>query len=317
MGHTRSWNLEILDPRLSAITLLKADETGIYKKILKVRAWNKERDKMTDKVKFAEYGGFGPFSETFEKGTPAFDEAVKGMTNQVAFRKFSLATEFSEEVKEDDNFGVCDTLAGEIGSSCNLTRELQGAAVFDNAHVTTLHTTGEGKAICSTTHDVTYGAQINHKNKLTDPESLSYSGMQNLLLVGMRQTDLRGYPKKQFKPGDKLALLHQPEDMWAVTNLTSPLARYEPISDKNAPNVLLANYSFEPVCNEFMDSQGTQATRLWFLLNTEDSGIEMVDRTPLRTKSYVRDGDDSLVYSGRQRWAIIVRTWRHILGSGD
>lgn len=317
MGHTRSWNLEVLDPRLSGITMLKADETGNYKRILKVRPWSQERDKMPDKVKTAEYGGFGPMTESGEKMTPDFDDAVKGATKQTAFRKFALATEFSEEIREDDLFGVCDTLAGEIGSSYNLTRELQGAQVYDNAFNTTYYTTGEGNAICSTTHDVSYGSQINHQNMLTDSESLSYSGVQGLLTVAMRQKDLRGYPRKGFKPGDTLGLLYQPEDMWMATTLFSPLSKYEPTSDKNGPNVLLANYNFTQICNEFQDATGTAATRLWFMINLQDPGVEMIDRAPLRTKTYTRDGDDSMVHAGRGRWANHVRTWRNIYGSGN
>jgi hypothetical protein len=318
MGMTRSWNLEILDPRLSAITMDSANRPSVYEKLLTVRAWNLAKDKMPDQIKTAEYGGLGPFNESYEKGVPDSDDAVKGPTKTTAFRKFALSTEFSEEVREDDLFGVPDVIAGELGKSYKLTREIQTAQIFDNAFNTTYYTTADGAAICSASH-LSYGGGATRTNILSDSDSFSYGGMQDLLLVGRRQTDHRGYPDPQFNPGDTITFVIQPEDEWKATEILNAMAaKNEPGTPNHTINVILANCSANVVSNEFASGTGATSTRLWFILNKGGgSGIELIDRTALRTKNYTRDGDDSLVVSGRARYAFHTPTWRGILGSGN
>lgn len=318
MGVTRSWNLDILDPRLRQITRDAANRPDHLDKIVKIESYNLATDKQPHKVSDSEYSGLGPFTETWEKKGFDEDDPVRGFKKTTSYKKYALKVTFSEEVKDDDLFGVCDVIAGQIGESYKLTRNLQAAQLWDNAFNTTFYTTADGKALCATDH-LSRGGGGNRSNTLATSESLSYSGVQKLLQVAYRQKDHRGYPDPQFKPGDTVRILHQPEDLWVATELFSHLSNYRPTDNSNAPNVLLLNQKFELVCNEYQTATGASSTRLWFMLSANPSAWIPVlkDRHELRTSSYLVDGDKSLVYDGRARYAFHTPFWYGFLGSGN
>lgn len=314
---TTSWNLDLLDPRLSGITMDAANRPTVYEKLVdKKDGNNRKLFPMPDKVKTLDVGTLGTMAETEEHNPYYEDNPPKGYTKETAYKKFTLQTTFTEEVLDDDLYGITEEYAKQFGDSYNLTRNLQVGQLYDNLHATTYFTAPDTKAICATDH-TSRASAASRSNKLSTSESFSYSGVMKLLTQARRQTDMRGYPNPALVNGTVKVLI-QPEDEWMYTHLFSERSQFNPENNSNAPNPLIGSgRSFTPIINEYQTGTGTTSTRLWTLIDGTETGIWLVDRWPLKPHSYLQDGNLSMSYMARARYWFHVKTWEKIYGSGD
>jgi hypothetical protein len=318
MTVTSSWNLDLLDPRLSEIQMDAANRPEArYKKLFDLKDGNNRKMfPMPDKVKTMDVSTLGPMAETDEHNPFYEDEPVRGYTKETSYKKFTIQHSFSEEAADDDLYGVVDQYAAKIGESYELTREILGARVYDNLHNTTYHTAPDGLAICSTAH-TSRASAATRSNKLAVSASFSSLGVQKLLTQARRQKDMRGYPNPVMVDG-AITLLLQPEDEWMYIKLFSAVSTYETDSDSNNPNPMKhCGRTFTPILNEYQTGTGTTSTRLWAMINGKGSGIWLVDRWPLKPHTWLQDGNLTLVHSGRARFGYHVKTWENIYASGD
>lgn len=318
MTITTGWNPNLFSTELSTITKESSKSCPtIYPKLVETMSWSKDKFPAPNKVVTHRVAGLGPFEESFETSTYAQDDLIKGPKKTTAFKLFNLAVEFSEVVLDDDQFNVCRQYAGELGLCYEKTRDIQVATLFDSAFSTTNYTDADGAAICSTSH-TRYDGGADRQNMLTQSAAFSYQSLKDIMTVSYRQVDERGYPAPQFNPNQKITVLLQPEDQYVGIELFSQLANYKPTDDTNAVNVIKGmDQTFDVVINPYQTQTGNGGNYYWFLINQNQPDIWLVDRWPLKTKMYVREGNDNTVYAGRARYAIHVNHWRGVMGSGN
>jgi hypothetical protein len=317
MATTTSWNLDLLNPTLTAITKDAASQPSVGEQLVELKdGTNRSEFPMPNKVTTSEVGTLGPMAET-EEHNPFYDDTpAKGYSKTTTYKKFTTKLTFSEEVAEDDLYGIIKQYAAEIGESYKLTRELQIAQIFDNLHNTTYFTGPDTLAICSASNTAKTGIAV-RPNKLATSMSFGYQAMQNMLTLAARHKNMRGYPDPRLMSGS-INIVIQPEDAWMYETLFSDRSNYEPGTNSNSPNVLKGGArTFNKIENVYQTGTGTASTQLWALQEAAKKGIWLVDRKKLTTSSYLQDGNKNMVYDGRARYWYHIKDIWGIWGSGD
>jgi hypothetical protein len=294
------------DPCLAEVMYKGASEDEIYKSCVDMK--DAGISKYPDRIVTHNVAGLGPMASRTETGVIQMDIPGPADTKETVYSKFGLGVEFTEDFSEDVMYGVQSEIIADVGRSYGLTRNIQVGQLYDNAFLTTLYTSGDGKAILATDHTAYMGGPGRANCPAID-QPLSYEGVQTLCTLMRRQTDDRGNPRPAIMAGQSIQVTIPPEMEFDTDKILDAGSAYEPTTNNNAINVL-KKYRWQVVINPYFTS-----TSNWFLSDPSDKGLWLVDKQPLQRDYYIRDETKGAVYDGRGKWGIHIKTWEKIYGS--
>lgn len=179
---------ELLAPGLNMRTFNTYRERAeIYRTIVKVlnsvRAWEEDWA----------MSGFGPLAPQAELENTILDEPFKLGGIRFIHKKYGLGFEISEEMREDDQYGLMLQLAADLGRSSRYTAELFGHDVYNNGFTSAKYVGRDGQPLYSTAHPVV-GTGGTLSNRPTVDVDLSQAALEAAWGNFQTQTGDRGEP---------------------------------------------------------------------------------------------------------------------------
>lgn len=140
---------ELLAPGLNLNTFQALQQfPEMYRRIVNVQ---NSRRAYEDDFRIA---GFGPLVKKGELETTILDEPVKLGGARFIHQTFALGFAISQEMRDDDQYGVMVGLARELGVSSYYTTELYGHDVINNGFSAAKYVGRDGKALYATDHPI-------------------------------------------------------------------------------------------------------------------------------------------------------------------
>lgn len=135
--------------------------------------------------------GFGMAPIKAEGGGISFDTEVQGIISTYTHLAYALGYIVTFEELQDNQYEVVAKRRAKANAfSINQTVETVGASIYNSAFDTTVFTTGDGIALCSTAHVNPDGTTFS--NQLSPGASLSEAALEDIAIQVMGMTDSRG-----------------------------------------------------------------------------------------------------------------------------
>jgi len=248
--------------------------------------------------------GFGGAAVKAEGAGVMFDEAQQGWTARYTHETIALAFAITQEAIEDNLYmSMGSKYAKALARSMQHTKEIKGAAVFNNA-VTGGFTYGDGETLLSTAHPLTGGGTAS--NMLATAADLSESAIEDLLIQMRKSVDDRGIPiaikaKRMMIPPELEYVAHR----ILKTRLRSGTADNDAnaIKDKSV-------FSTDPkVITRF-----TSPTN-WFVKTDVNDGLKYFNRKALKRTMDTEFETGNYRYQTRERYSFGATDFRGVFGS--
>lgn len=248
-------------------------------------------------------GGLGPLYKKSELGPTLLDEPIKLGGIRFIHDTFALGFAVSKEMRDDDQYGVVNRLAGSLGRSSRITTELYGHDVLNNGFNTTKYAGRDGKALFATDHPI-QGTGGTYANKPTVDVDLSEAALEAGIAAFDFMTDERGITT-EVRPR---VLLISPENRMLAKRLLNSAGF--PGTNNNDINPLVDEGLTVVVSNWLTDRDA------WFLLaGPEESGLKFYWREMPDTSTWDDENADATFHKIRQRHSVGFTDWRFAYGS--
>lgn len=285
--------------------LLAPGLASIFFKQLKVRkteyaAWcnvKKSQRAYEEEYKIA---GLGQLVVKGEGEVYTFDEPLSGDTIRYTHQTFGLGFRVTEEMLEDDLYGVMNKMSAELAKAAMYNKDVQAATILNFASDSTFSGL-DGIELGSTVHPLLGGGT--GSNTFADPTDFDMPSLQAALELFENWTDDRGF-KTDAKP---MKVLHGVPNIWAVGEVLQ--TEKVPDSNDNAVNIVRSRY-------------GLSDQLLKHLTTTSDWGVisapgEHDLKMWMRVDTQFRNSDDPLngdaIFTTRQRLSTGFGDWRNIV----
>lgn len=246
---------------------------------------------------------FGPLAKKAELAPTMLDEPIKLGGVRFIHDSFALGFLDSEEMREDEQYGVANDLAGALGRSARITAELYGHDVLNNGFSAAKYVGRDGLALFSTVHPLrgTGGTTGNTPAVAVD---LSEAGIEAGIASFDNMVDDRGITsEKQAR-----ILLVTPNDRMLAKRLLNSagmpggnLNDINPLADEGI-TLMVSNWLTDPDA--------------WFLLTEpSESPIIFFWRKRPDTKTWDDDNADGTYHKIKQRHSTGFDDWRGAYGS--
>lgn len=250
-----------------------------------------------------EIGGLGPMLKKSELDQTTLDEPYKLGGVRYVHDTFALGFAISQELRDDDQYGVIAKLAGSLGRSSRITTELYGHDVLNNGFTTAKYVGRDGKALFATDHPVK-GTGGTYANKPVTDVDFSEAALEAAIGSFDNITDERGIPA-EIVP--RIVLVNPGDRMLVRRTLFSAGM---PGTNNNDINPLLEENLTAMVSNWFTDKD------MWFLLAApEDTSLNFWWREMPDTKTWDDDDADATFHKIRQRHSVGFSDWHGTYGS--
>ena len=250
--------------------------------------------------------GFGPAPVKAEGAPITYDQMEEGGVSRYTNVTIAMAFALTEEAEEDGLYGsLAKKGARFMAESMQTTKEVRGAAVYNNAHDSTV-TGFDGKAMCATDHPLKGGGTA--QNRLTTAADLSITSLEDVL-IGVSQTvNDRGIPK--LLHATKLAI---PTDLrfTAESVLASVLRPGSMNNDVNAVKSLGVLGSDDVCMTPYFTSAST-----WFVRTNAPDGAKHFKRKAMQKKVEGDFETTNTRYRARERYVFGWTDWRGVYSSG-
>lgn len=232
--------------------------------------------------------GFARASSKPEGDDITFDSRRQGFTPKYQHTTFAKGFIVTEEALEDELYGQLNTGAKALARSMNITKELEGADVYNNGFDGNfLMVDGDGAALFSTTH--TNGPSGGtFSNTLAAAADLSEASLEDLLSLIQTTDDARGLPAAL--QAMKLVVAAGQSSFNAQRILGSVLQND---TGNNATNAVR---DMNSVRDGWMSSPYLTDADAWFLTTDVPDGMKYFTRRALRF------GQDNAFTSGNARF---------------
>lgn len=249
--------------------------------------------------------GLGQFVYKAEGAVYTFDEPIPGSTLRFTHQTYALGFRVTEEMTEDDQYGIMNRMSKELARSATLNKETQAFSVLNNAFDSSFPGYTASEALCANTHTLLNGDTLD--NLVTG--DFSEDGLQAALELFEAFTDDRGF-KVMVKPEK---VIHSAGDIWEVNRVLKSEQRAG--TADNDLNVIRTMFGLMPELVHYLTD-----TDAWFVTASkraieEDNGARMY----IRVNDRFRSDDDPLtgdaIFTGRHRLSTGWGDFRWIVGS--
>lgn len=285
----------LLAPGLASIFFRSLkDRPAEYTSLIQVK---KSRRAYEEEYKLT---GLGEMVRKAEGAVYTYDEPLSGDTIKYTHLTYGLGFRVTEEMLEDDLYGVMRKMSSELARSAHLNKETQGHAPYNNAFSSS-YTGFDGAALCSDSHTLLGGGTGD--NLVTGDFSLT--ALQTAIELFENMTDDRGF-KVMKKPKH---LVHNPGDIWEVNKVLG--SEFQPNTADNNINVVKTKYGIQPLLSHYLTD-----TDSWFLIADKS---ELDIKMWMRVDDQFRNADDpetgDAIFTVRHRLSTGFGDWRGIVGS--
>lgn len=298
MPFVRGGNAELLAPGLNRFTFNKLRERPPqfprYVDVLtSTRAWED----------FFEMSGFGPLSKKGELEPTMLDQPLTLGGVRFIHDAFALGFLVSEEMRDDEQYGVVNQLAGALGRSSRITSELYGHDVINNGFGTK-YVGRDGLGLFSTVHPLRGVSGGTYANTPVTPVDLSEAAIEAGIASFDNMVDDRGITT-EMTPS---ILLTTPNDRLLAKRLLRSAGL--PGTNFNDVNPLADENLRDVVSNWLTDPDA------WFMIASgTDSPVKFFWRKRPDTKTWDDDNADGTFHKIKQRHSTGFNDWRGIYGS--
>jgi phage major head subunit gpT-like protein len=247
--------------------------------------------------------GFGPLAKKAELAPTMLDEPLKIAGVRFIHESFALGFLMSEEMREDEQYGVSGDLAGRLGRSARITAELYGHDVLNNGFAATKYVGRDGKALFATDHTL-FGTGGVYANRPAAPVDISEAAIEAGIGSFDSMVDDRGITAEL---GARI-LLVTPSDRMLAKRLLNSAGM--PGTNNNDINPLADEGITLMVSNWLTDLDA------WFLLTDPDnSPLIFWWRKAADTKTWDDENADGTYHKIKQRHSVGFDDWRGAYGS--
>jgi len=298
MPFIRGGNAEYLAPGLNRFTFRKLRERpSQFARYVRVESSTRAYED------FFDASGFGPLAKKGELAPTMLDEPIKIPGVRIVHDSFALGFLASEEMQQDEQYGVIAKLAGDLGRSARVTTELYGHDVLNHGFDTTRYVGRDGKALFATDHPI-QGTGGTYANRPTVAVDLSEAALEAGIASFDGMVDERGITT-ELSPA---LLVITPGDRMLAKRLLQSAGL--PGGNFNDVNPLYDEGLQVVVSNWLTD------TDAWFLLApASDSPIVFFWRQRPDTKTWDDDNADGTYHKIKQRHSTGFNDWRGAYGS--
>ncbi len=231
--------------------------------------------------------GFNRASSKPEGDDITFDSRQQGFTPKYVHTTFAKGYIVTEEALEDELYGQLNDGARALARVMNITKEIEGAAVYNNGFDSNhTMTDGDGQPLFSTAH-VNGPSGGTYSNRLAVDADLSEASLEDMLILIQTATDARGLAAAlQAK-----CLIHAPANSFEAQRIL----RSELQSD-TANNAINAIRDMGAVSDGNLSNPFLTDADAWFLTTDAPNGTKFYQRRA------VRFGQDNAFTSGNARF---------------
>lgn len=249
--------------------------------------------------------GLGQFTFKAEGAVYTFDEPIPGDTLRFVHQTFALGFRVTEEMMEDDLYGIMQRMSRELSRSARLNKEVQGFSILNNAFNTAFAGYTPGEALVQTDHELLNGDTLD--NLVTG--DFSQDSLQQALEMFDTFTDDRGY-KVDVTPK---VVIHSMPDFWEVHKVLK--SQLEANTADNNINVIRTMFGLTPMKVNYLTDEDA-----WFVTASKgDIDGTLGARMYIRVNDRFRSDDDPLtgdaIFTGRHRISTGFGDFRWIVGS--
>lgn len=249
--------------------------------------------------------GLGQFVYKAEGTVYTFDEPIPGDTLRFTHLTYALGFRVTEEMLEDDLYGIMNRMSKELARSSSLNKEVRAFSVLNNAFSTSFPGFIASTALCSNSHALLGGGTLD--NLVTG--DFSQDALQAAIELFEAFTDDRGY-KVRVEPK---MVIHSPGDMWEVNKVLK--SEKEANTADNNINTIRTMFGLTPEMVHYLTD-----TDAWYLTASK-SDITSGDgaRMYIRVNDQFKSNDDPLtgdaIFTGRHRLSVGYADFRWLVGS--
>lgn len=124
----------------------------------------------------SQVSGLGLFSSINESGPVRYDQPVQGFDKTFVHTRFGLGFKASQDLVEDDKFGLIAKMAKELGRSCRESIELDAVSTFNNGFSGS-YLGPDGQPLFSASHPLVKSGGV-QSNILAVPADLDVVSLQ-------------------------------------------------------------------------------------------------------------------------------------------
>lgn len=297
MPIVRGQYAEFLAPGLNMRTFNRYRERAeIYRMIVNVKDSNRAYEE-----DFA-HSGFGPLAPKGELESTILDEPIKLGGTRFVHKTYALGFEISEEMREDDQYGLMGELAGDLGKSSRFTAELFGHDVINNGFTATKYVGRDGLSLFNLAHTVA-GTGGTVGNRPTADVDLSQAALEAAWGAFQSQVDDRGM-FIEMQPA--VLLIHPDQVLFARRLLES--SGY-PGGNFNDINPLMG--AFRIVSSPYLTDRDA-----WYILAApNEHDIRFYWRRKPDTRTWDDPDSEGTIHKISQRHSTGFGDWRGTYGS--
>ncbi len=248
-------------------------------------------------------GTFGPLAQKAELAATMLDEPLKLGGVRFIHLSFALGFLLSEEMRDDDQYGIANDLAGALGRSGRITAELYGHDVLNNGFSAAKYVGRDGLSLFNAAHPLK-GTGGTYANTPTVPTDISEAAIEAGIAAFDNMVDDRGITVEKTP---RILLVNTGDRMLAKRLLNS----------SGMPGT--ANNDVNPLADEgitLMVSNWLTDPDAWFLLPApSESPIIFFWRKAADTKTWDDDNADGTYHKLKQRHSTGFDDWRGAYGS--
>jgi len=244
--------------------------------------------------------GLGQMVQKGEGAVYTADSPIPGGTIRYTHLTYGLAFRVTEEMLEDDLYGVMNRMSKDLAKSAAYNRDVQATSVLNNGFNSSF--TGlNGVELFSTAQvDLDGGTQANEPTTAAD---LDLPALQAAIESFKGWTDDRSFQVVS----EPRWLIHATGDIWMANELLK--TEKVPHSADNTVNIVKSMFGIEPKHLRHLTD-----TDAWMLL-----GVEHDLKLYNRVNDQFRNSDDpwngDAIYTARHRISAGFGDWRHAYGS--
>lgn len=232
--------------------------------------------------------GFSRATTKAEGDDITFDSRRQGFTPKYVHSEFAKGYIVTEVALEDEQYGQLTRGARALSKCMMVTKELEGAAIYNNGFDSgSVMIDGDGASLFSTTHSNGPSGGV-YSNTLSTPADLTEASLEDMLSLIQNITDARGLP--MALQAQMLCVAAGQSSFNAQRILGSVLQSGSALNATNAVR------DMDSVKNGFMSSPYLTDANAWFLTTDAPDGLKYYTRRALRF------GEDNAFTSGNVRY---------------
>jgi phage major head subunit gpT-like protein len=249
------------------------------------------------------HAGFGPLAPKGELESTIMDEPIKIGGVRFIHKTFALGFEISEEMREDDQYGLMLDLASDLGRSSRFTAELYGHDVYNNGFTAAKYVGRDGKPLFALDHPVKGTGGLGANRPAVDVD-LSQAALEAAWANFQAQVDDRGMPI-DMQPA--VLMVHPSNELFARRLLESSGYTGANLNDINP----LYNMNIRIVSSPYFTDLDA-----WFLMAPmTEIDIRFYWRRKPDTRTWDDDDAEGTIHKISQRHSVGFGDWRGAYGS--